>query len=266
MTHFLSIVGRLSLLVFVAAAAVGCATQVRMPDAEASRSSLEPIQSWAEVLKKFVDANGAIDFQGLAKDRRDLDDYVHYIATHGPRLTPSQFETPELRLAHYVNAYNALSMYTVLAKNIPKTNAGFKKVSFFFWQKLMIDGERMSLAAYEDDIIRKVGDPRIHFALNCMAVSCPRLPKTPFRAETLDAELDRETKYFFAEARNLKVDRDKKMARVSEILDFFPKDFLVKAPTLNAYISLYAPETVPDEYKIKFFDYDWTINSQTRSR
>lgn len=64
----------------------------------------------------------------------------------------------------------------------------------------------MSLYSYENDVIRALGDPRVHFALNCMPVGCPRLPMTPFNAASLDDELDRETRRFMAETRNVRVD------------------------------------------------------------
>ena len=38
----------------------------------------------------------------------------------------------------------------------------------------------MSLYTLENDVIRPLGDERVHFALNCMVVSCPRLPRVAF--------------------------------------------------------------------------------------
>ncbi len=236
-----------------------------MPD-PARLTNLDPFGSWTEVLKEYVDDEGAVDFHRLALDPRKLEAYVNDIANRGPKTKPADFATPEARLAHYINAYNALSMFTVLASDIPETNAGFKKVRFFYFKKLQIDGERMSLADYENKIIRKLGDPRVHFALNCMAVSCPRLPRVPFTAERINEQLESETKKFFAEPRNLTIDAEKKTVLTSEILDFFPEDFLVKAPTVHAYISNYSDRPVPSDFKLKYFDYDWTINSQRRKK
>ena len=38
--------------------------------------------------------------------------------------------TQAAQLAHMVNAYNALSMFNVVASGIPATHAGFNKVTF----------------------------------------------------------------------------------------------------------------------------------------
>src|SRR3712207_7044618 len=55
-------------------------------------------------------------------------------------------------------------------------------------------------------------------ALNCMVRACPRLPREPFAQERLEAQLDRETRLFFSEERNLQVVDAEKKIRLSEIL------------------------------------------------
>jgi hypothetical protein len=118
----------------------------------------------------------------------------------------------------------------------------------------------MSLYAYENDVIRKLGDPRTHFALNCSARGCPVLPRTPFTGDKLDAELDRETHKFFSENRNLRIDHPNKTVNVSEILEFYTEDFTpTHAPTLIAYINRYLADPIPEDYAVQFIDYDWTI-------
>jgi Protein of unknown function, DUF547 len=75
---------------------------------------------------------------------------------------------------------------------------------------VQVGGEAISLYDYENKVIRALGDPRIHFALNCMSVSCPVLPREVFTPEKLNAQLDREAKKFFAEPRNVAVNEAKK--------------------------------------------------------
>ncbi len=54
---------------------------------------------------------------------------------------------------------------------------------------------------------------------------------------------------------------------LSEILDFYPEDFLTPAtPSLIAYVNPYLSEPIPLDYEVRFIDYDWTIaNSRRRS-
>lgn len=224
----------------------------------------EPRQAWARVLNKFVDDQGRVDFVGLSKDRADLDRYVAWVYAVSPASQASLFHGPNEVLAYHLNAYNALAMYEILENGIPDSLSGFKKVRFFFLTKMQIGGEEMSLRTYENDIIRKLGDPRVHFALNCMSRGCPRLPRVPFDAATLDQQLDREARFFFSETRNARVDAASKTVYLSEILKFYTEDFLAKAPSLTAFANQYRTEKLPEDYSIEFTSYDWTVNQQPR--
>jgi Protein of unknown function, DUF547 len=247
------ITGLLALLI------VGCATMTP-PALTEPVPTLEPTAEWTRVLERFVDTQGRVDFAGLAHDRRDLDRYVAWVGANGPRTRPELYRTREQILAYHLNAYNALAMYNVIDDGIPITLSGLKKVSFFLLRTIRVDGTDTSLYTYENKVIRALGEERIHFALNCMSVGCPRLPREPFSPERMEAMLDRETRFFFGESRNLVIDDAARVVRVSEILKFFPEDFLAKAPSLLAYISRYAK--APANYTLEFIPYDWTVNRQ----
>lgn len=221
-----------------------------------------PYDAWERVLKNNVDEQGRVNFSALEKDSGDLDHFVAWIYDNGPKTQPAMFPTANDVLAYHINAYNALAMYKVIHTGIPKTLSGFGKVSFFYFGKLRVDGEELSLYAYENDVIRKFGEPRVHFALNCMSVGCPRLPRERFKAERLDVQLDYEANIFFSESRNLHVDANQKVANVSEILQFYTEDFLAQSPSLIAYINRYKVEKIPEDLRVEFIPYDWTINKQ----
>ncbi len=222
----------------------------------------EPRESWARVLSTQVDERGRVNFAALAGAPEDLERYVAWVYDSGPGNRPELFRTPQDVLAYHLNAYNALAMYAVIDSGIPESNSGFSKVSFFALRQVRVGGQGMSLRTYENDIIRKLGDPRVHFALNCMSLSCPRLPREPFVAANLEQQLEREARYFFSESRNLRVDDAAKTVWMSEILDFFPEDFLAHAPSLIAYVNRYLGKPVPADYKVRFTPYDWTIARQ----
>ena len=118
----------------------------------------------------------------------------------------------------------------------------------------------MSLSALETDIIRPLGDPRVHFALNCMTTSCPRLPRTPFTADALDRKLDAAAREFTNDPRHVRATNP---VALSTIFDFYTKDFLTRAPCLIAYVNLYRAQPIPITDRFVFSDYDWTINDQS---
>jgi Protein of unknown function, DUF547 len=159
-------------------------------------------------------------------------------------------------------------MFNVIQSGIPATHAGLNKVTFFLLRKLVIGGRSMSLYSFENEVIRPYarGEPRIHFALNCSALSCPALPRTPFDASTLDAELERETRAFFARVENFRIDANASTVWLSELLDFYPADFVpVAADSLLAYANRYAPQPAPPHFALRFTPYDWTIANSRRA-
>ncbi len=243
----------------------GCAAVPR-PLASVAAAAPPPYEAWARVLEKHVDHDGRVNFAALADDRADLDQFVAYVYDTGPNNQPQLFPSAAHVLAFHINAYNALAMHNVIENRIPTTLAGFRKVGFFYLGKVQVGGEPISLYDYENKVIRALGETRIHVALNCMSVSCPRLPREIFTAEKLEMQLDREATKFFNEARNVEVDVAAKMVKVSEILKFYTEDFLAKAASLSAYVNRYRVVKVPEDFAVGFIDYDWTINKQPTVR
>jgi Protein of unknown function, DUF547 len=246
-----------------------CSTVVKVSQPDAPLVPLaQAQQGYAAVLQRHVNDQGEVDFAALRDDTSgtglpSLEAYVQAIAATPLQADPSA----DARLAHMINAYNALSMYNVIASGIPADHAGFSKVTFFLLRKFNIGGTELSLFAFENDIIRKLNDPRIHFALNCSAVSCPVLPRTPFTAAQLNAELDRETRAFFARPENLRIDHAQRTVYFNEILKFYTQDFTpAHAPSLIAYAQRYSLQTLPPDYQVAFTPYDWTVANSRRKR
>ncbi len=152
-------------------------------------------------------------------------------------------------------------MYNVVQAGLPP-ELGSIKVRFFYRNRLRLGGRAISLYALENSIIRPLGEPRVHFALNCMVRGCPRLPREPFEGARLEAQLEAAARLFFAEERNVRLDPAAKTVHFSEILRFYTKDFLAKAPSLIAYANLYRDDPIPADWRVEFIPYDWTLNSQ----
>ena len=242
----------------------GCATRVLTPSAPAATAQVAQ-SALARVLERFVDTRGEVDFPALSRDRADLDLYVRFVAD-----TPiARLADGDGKLAHLINAYNALSMFNVIESGIPATHAGLNKITFFFNRKLQIGGEELSLYSFENDLIRpytrSIGEPRVHFALNCSALACPALPRTPFTATALQEQLARETTAFFARPENHRVDHAARTVWLSEILKFYTEDFVpAHGENLIAYANRVVAEPVPLDYRVRFTPYDWTVANSRR--
>lgn len=230
-----------------------------------SEQNQEALAGWSRTLERFVDDEGRTDFKSLANHTDDLRMFVAFVESTSPASHPEQFATEEDVLAYHINAYNALAMYGVIDKGIPDGfNSFFKRASFFKFRKIVIGGKKTSLYDYENKVIRPLGDPRVHFALNCMVRDCPRLPRQAFTAETLDQQLEAASREFFTKEKHFRLDDDNRILYVSSILDFYTEDFVPsgKAADLASYINTYLEQPVPEGYKVKFIKYDWTINQQ----
>jgi len=244
-------------LATLAVGLAACATLLQVPSS-AGRASDDPQAAWDRVLRGHVLDDGGIDFVGIRRDPEDLEAFVTWVAIHGPRATPELFPTEAARLAYYLNAYNALAMYQV----VTTPHRPEQRVRFFLLTTVVLDGQRTSLYRLENAVIRPLGDPRVHFALNCMVRGCPRLPREPFDPSRLDAQLEREARHFLNEPRNIQVDPPVGVVRVSSILRFYREDFLAKAPSLVAYANRYRTEPIPEDYAVRFIPYDWILHQR----
>jgi Protein of unknown function, DUF547 len=217
---------------------------------------------WTRVLGRSVDDAGRIDFDALAKNHADLDRVIAFIAAVDPMSQPQLFPDRQSRLAFYINAYNAVAMYGVVATGIPESLGGLTKFTFFYLRSFTIGGESISLYKFENNVIRPLGEERVHFALNCMVVSCPRLPRAAFDAAALDTELNTAAHEFVENPRNVSVDETRREVGVSAIFEFYTRDFLARAPSLVAYINRHRHERIPSDYAVRFLGYDWTVNNR----
>jgi hypothetical protein len=242
--------------------------------------------SFDKVLERFVNEYGLVDYSSIREDPGDLESYYRLIATYSPDSHPDLFPNKDHKLAYWINAYNAAVIKTVLSYYPINSVLDVKqpaiffflsdKSGFFVFQRLTFGGKTTSLYYLENGVIRKrFGDPRIHFALNCAALGCPRLPRQSFYGEALDQQLENQARLFLAEERNYKIDHHQKTIYLSSIFQWYEKDFLSwyqnrfpgHQASLLKYIALYlTPEKTAelnkygDGYTLGFVPYNWQLN------
>jgi hypothetical protein len=219
-----------------------------------------PRQSWGFVLKRYVDDRGRIDFEGLAGDPEPLRRVVAFIGATNAGWTPGNDADHAETLAFFINAYNALAMHSVLE---PGTVPAESR-DFFMQNKQLVGGQHRSLYDFENGVIRRLNEPRVHFALNWMSRSCPRLPQVPFEAAELDRQLDEAARAFVNDPGRVTVDHEQREVTLSPILQWYHKDFLAEAPTLVAYVNRYRDEPVPADYRVRYHEFNWTLNAVGR--
>jgi hypothetical protein len=214
--------------------------------------------AWEEVLRARVDAQGRVDFAGIAAAPGPLSAIVAEIGS-----ARSEGATREAVLAWRINAYNALAMLGIVRRGIPDSLGLVGRYAFFVNTTVRVAGRDTSLKSFEDDVIRPMGEERIHFALNCMVRGCPRLPREAFRAARLEAQLAAAAREFCESGYHVRPDPGRQVVFVSQIFQFFTGDFVpAKAPTILAYINRWRRQPVPESWTLRYFEYDWSINRQ----
>ena len=119
-------------------------------------------------------------------------------------------------------------------------------------------GKTTTLNTLEHKIIRpQYKDPRTHMALVCAAKGCPILRSEAYTAETLDAQLDDQSRRYLATEAGLVIDRKKGTASISAIFKWYGGDFA----SVPAFIEKYSDQSI-DGLKIKYLGYDWSLNEK----
>lgn len=179
------------------------------------------------------------------------------------------------REAFWINVYNAYIQ--LLLRGQP--GAYRHRGRFFAKHQLIVARKRLSLNDIEHGILRRsmfgysLGyvpnpfpgkferrfrlehrDPRVHFALNCGARSCP--PIAAYTPGEVDQQLDRATSSYLRS--ETKYDPANDVVRVPRILSWFRGDFGGKKGILDL---LRQQQLIPEAATptLKFGTYDWAL-------
>ncbi len=220
--------------------------------------------SFDELLQKYVDEEGMVDYKGLNSERAKLKSYLSMLENHAPQKT----WTKDQQLAYWINAYNAFTLELIL-RHYPvesiKDIGSTIKIPFVStaWdiKFINIGNEEYDLNNLEHGIIRKeFNEPRIHFALVCAAVSCPKLQRRAYIPEKLDEQLTKAAKEFLANSSKNEF-KSANQATLSKLFNWYSGDFNNDG-TLIEYINKYSPTKLNTDANIDWKDYDWALNEQ----
>lgn len=206
---------------------------------------------WDTLLKQYVDDQGDVDYMAFARDAQKLEAYLAMLAKNPIAEKASKNE----KLAYYINLYNAGTIQLIL-ENYPLKS--IKDISRP-WDKdrVSIGDTTYSLGDLEHKILRKMDEPRIHFAINCASYSCPRLLNEAFTAAKMEAQLEESAVAFVNDPKRNKI--AKGSAQVSQIFKWFNKDFTASG-SLAEYLNRYSKTALVPKAKINYLDYDWSLN------
>lgn len=236
---------------------------------------------------KAMDASGArIDYAAVRRSRAYSDyreRYLSQLSVFNPQRLPVLNE----RRAFWINLYNALVIDAVIAFDVHAsvTEGLLGTLAFFRRAAYEVDGKRVSLDDMEHGILRGNRghpllpgrhfasddprlhwvlplDPRIHFALNCGARSCP--PIRSYDPDRLDAQLDLAARSFV----NSTVNIGHGEVRLSQLFRWYRADFSGQEGVrrmLDVYLNEDKRRALQKEERSalrwRYTLYDWGLNA-----
>lgn len=204
-----------------------------------------------------------------------VEDLIAALAGADDMRLQAETKSDAEKKAFWINLYNSFNLYFM--QRDPKIGAQRSaRMRHFVDRKITVAGQKLSLNDIEHGILRRsmawwslgyLGkifvssfermhrveklDPRIHFALNCGAVSCP--PIRFYTPEGIDNELQIATTGFTMT--EVKLDGDKVM--VSGIFRLYIGDFGGKSG-LRRFLRRFRDDLPKGTFRIGYLKYDWT--------
>lgn len=231
--------------------AFGVFTALTQPATEAPAPPSPGHQAWDALLRKHVSSSGKVDYKGFLADKGKLQAYLDELAASPPGKSWGRNE----QLSYWINAYNAFTIKLILdhypVSSITKIHGG--KPWDVKWIKL--GDKSYSLNNIENDIIRpQFQEPRIHFAVNCAARSCPPLLSRAFTAGNLNEYLEQQARSFINNPRYNEIRPE--AVKISKIFEWYAGDF----GSIIDYLNLYSETRIKETASVQYKEYDWGLN------
>ncbi len=226
---------------------------------------------WDQLLRKYCDEQGFVNYQAWhrsGQDRQLLQNYLAHLST----ANPNQSAPPAAKMAFWINAYNAVTIHGIL-REYPTTsirNHTAKVFGYNIWDDLLlpVGSQNFSLNQMEHEVLRKMGDPRVHFAIVCASIGCPPLLNAAYSPQTLDAQLTANAQRFFADREKFRYDAAQRKIELSPIIKWFAEDFGANQTAQLQAIAPFLPDqtsktlAASGQASVGYLDYDWNLNDQ----
>ncbi|SEL70521.1 Protein of unknown function, DUF547 [Aquimarina amphilecti] len=211
---------------------------------------------WDQILVLNVTDEGLVDYDGVTNDVLVFYKYFRYLQN----ISPEDHWSKEEKLAYWLNVYNATVMKMIIDEypiaSINQIENPWKRKAF------KSNDIRYSLDDIEHSILRKFGDPRIHFLLNCGSMSSPRLWNRAYTSSNIDYALEERTKEFINDPQRNQI--NSKTVRISQLFEWYEDDFVSNHMDVIDFINEYSTITIDKQITKKYVTYDWSLNKNDK--
>ena len=248
-----------------------CLVLVAILVAPAAAAAPPDYKPWGDLLTKYYDPAKGMNYKALkANDKKALDDLRRQLGT----VDVLSLSRPD-QLAYWINLYN-VNVVGIVVDHYPVASIRdistdpIIRLNVFKKDSVQTKKGAMSLQDVEDAKIREgFKDPRIHFAINCAAKSCPPIRTEPYEGAKVSDQLDDQVRKFLNGPHGIRLAKDggELVVHTTKIMDWFSKDFNNwgggQIPFIIRYVSSDKRkqiETAGNQVKLDFDDYDWKLN------
>ena len=219
----------------------------------------EKVQDFFSSTQQFYEnfiAKGKVDYVSVKSNPAEIYALVE-------RISEIDFEqlAPKVRKAFLINAYNLLVIHGVQL-NYP-TSSTQNIQEFFTKKEFTIGGKQYSLDQIEHELLNTNQDPRIHFLLVCGAKGCPPIKERIPTAQNVDNFLEERLRELMNDKRYLRLNPELETISVSELFNWYREDFGGDDKAILAFINKYRTNSIPNKYKLKFYNFDWGLNASS---
>ncbi|MGB5499916.1 MAG: DUF547 domain-containing protein [Maribacter sp.] len=198
-------------------------------------------------------SEGKVDYKSIVKNPSSLNELLD----HAGKINLSKDNTANYQ-AFWINGYNLLVIKSIV-DNYP-IKSPLDKSGFFDIKKHEIGGELLTLNDIEHKMLRALfpNEPRFHFVLVCAGLGCPPIINKAYMPNTLDAQLEQQTKLALNDPLFIQVNKNK--VKISQIFEWYKSDFTKEGENLIDFINKYRTEKLPENAKVSFYSYNWALN------
>ena len=208
----------------------------------------------ADTFFKTYVKNGRVAYKDIKANPATLNELVSM--AEGISVSTSDAKTYQ---AFWINGYN-ISVIKGIVDNYP-LKSPLDKAGFFDKTKYNIGGTSITLNDIENKKLRAKfsKEARFHFVLVCAGLGCPPIISNAYMPNTLDAQLEKQTKLALNNPKFVRVNKNK--VGLSQIFEWYTGDFTQGGKSLIDYVNQYRKEPLPAKGKVSYYSYDWTLNA-----
>ena len=201
------------------------------------------------LLAKYVSNEGVVNYKGFKTEQNKLIKYITTLKSVASKSTWTRNE----KLVYWINLYNSLTINLLLNHYPIQSITKIDKA----WDTniVTIEGTSYTLNEIENNVIRPTfNEPRIHFAVNCGALSCPKLLNEAFVPDRLEKQLEKQTIAFINNSSHNKITINK--IQISKIFDWYAADF----GNIITFFNNYSTTKINPNAEINYLEYQWDLN------